>query len=193
MGKKHTWVVVATGALVLSVVTLFLPIMIYRNGEGAVRSFNVVGMMLDPTFATFVFRDYRGSFLYGLPYATIRNLAILLSVVGIAAIIMALVGIHSMTKQYESERPFRLALCGLLGTALPALTLLTLLLLSRSSFIGSMHVGPYLIVTPIAMAIACYAVTARHRVSVEEARLLAEAQRYIRPAGDLPPAYRYGR
>ena len=38
----------------------------------------------------------------------------------------------------------------------------------------------------IAMIIACLTVTARHRMSREEARIQAEARAYIRPAGDLP-------
>ena len=91
-----------------------------------------------------------------------------------------------MTKQYESEKPFRLAISGLIGTAIPSIVLLVLYLYSKNQYAGTMHLGAYIIITPIAMVLACMTVTSRHRLTQEEAKLEQEAKQYIRPAGDLP-------
>ena len=91
-----------------------------------------------------------------------------------------------MTKQYESEKPFRLAISGLIGTAVPSVVLLILYLYSKNQYAGTLHLGAYIIITPIAMVLACLTVTSRHRLTQEEAKLQQEAKAYIRPAGDLP-------
>lgn len=184
--KKNGWFMVATGAIVLSLISLLLPIVTYQNSQGISRSFNVFAIAFGRDFERFVFSEYTGSFLYGLDYGIIGFLSLALCLVGIGAIVMAFVGINSMTKQYESSQPFVLAVMGLVGTAIPSLTLLVLALISGKQYLGTLHLGAYIFVTPLAMLCAIAAVTARHRLSREEAQAAAAAAAYIRPAGDLP-------
>lgn len=184
--NKNGWYVLATGAIVLSLITLLLPIVSYTNAVGVTRSFNAFAIATDSTFAPFIFNEYQGEFLYGVSYGTITLCAVILCIIGLGAIILAFVGINSMTKQYESSKPFEYAVLGLVGTAIPSIVLLALYFVSASQYPGTMTVGPYLIVTPLAMLAAIGAVTARHRVSREEAQARAAAAAYIRPAGDLP-------
>lgn len=49
-----------------------------------------------------MFTEYRGEFLRGMSYSSVSTLVIVLCFIGVTAIILAFVGIGSMTKQYES-------------------------------------------------------------------------------------------
>ena len=49
-----------------------------------------------------------------------------------------------------------------------------------------MHLGAYIVITPIAMILACLTVTNRHRLTKDELQLQKEASLYIKPATDLP-------
>lgn len=186
MAKKNRWMAVATGAIVLSLSSLLLPVISYRSKTGLRSDYNIFALLGTSDFAQVVFGDYTGTFLKGFPYETIELYTKLLVAVGAGAIVLALVGINSMSKQYESNTPFILTLLGLVGTAIPSITLIVLYTMSAEQFMGTISLGPYAVVTPLAMICACMAVTARHRMTAEEARLQREASAYIRPAGDLP-------
>ena len=186
MAKKNRWMLVATGAIILSVSSLLLPVISYQGKVGVRHNYNILALLGDNDFAQVVFGDYMGTFLKGFPYETIELYTKILVAVGAGAIVLAFVGINSMSKQYESNTPFRLTLLGLVGTAIPSITLIVLYAMSAEQFRGTISLGPYAFVTPIAMICACMAVTARHRMTAEEARLQREASAYIRPAGDLP-------
>ena len=187
MVKKKTWLYIAVGAIVLSIASLLLPIISYRSAKtGVLSHYNIFKLFRPDDLIHTVFREYQGSFLRSMSNSSIGVWVVILSVLGIAAIVLAFVGIGSMAKQYESAWPFLLAIFGLVGTAIPSLVLLILFLFSMHQYAGTMYLGAYIFVTPIAMIIACLTVTAKHRMSREEARIQAEARAYIRPAGDLP-------
>lgn len=187
MDKKRNWLYFSITSIVLSILSLFLPIMSYQSGNtGVVSHYNIVKLLRNNELMTNVFAEYRGKFLRGMSYSAVSVWVILLCVVGVAAIILAFAGIKSMTKQIESEKPFRLTIVGLVGTAIPSVVLLILYLCSLNQYDGTMYLGAYIIVTPIAMVLACLTVTNRHRMTQEEVRLQREASAYIRPAGDLP-------
>lgn len=187
--RKHAWRIIATGAIILSIVSLWLPILTYTNADGVTEEFNLPDIMLDDSYRLeeFVFdNDYIGTDFEGVPLEDIRNYALVLGGIGIGAILLSFAGIHSMSKQRESSWPFRLTLLGLFGTSIPSLALLILFLLSEDQFKGDMQLGAYIVITPIAMVCAILAVNARHRLTRKEARIQLEAEAYIRPAGDLP-------
>ncbi len=193
--NKKGWLYLSVGAILASVVTLVLPVISYLDPSGVYQAYNVFGLLglsnVEP-LSTFVFADYEGTFLKGVSFEAITAMAAALCLLGVLAIVAALTGIFSMSKQYESEKPYRRARFGLVGTAIPALTLLVLYLFSFSQFPGVMWLGPYVFVTPVAMLLALRAVTARHRLSKEEAEARKIASAYIRPAGDLPIVKRRG-
>lgn len=193
MDKKKTWFYTSIGAIALSVLSLLLPVITYHSAKtGMTTRYNIIRMFNTRYLIKTVFSEYHGSFLRSMSNSGVAVAVIVLCVVGIAAIVLAFIGINSMTKQYESDMPFRLAICGLIGTAIPSVVLLMLYLVSKNQFRGTMHLGAYIFITPLAMVLACLTVTSRHRLSREEARIQAEARAYIRPAGDLPAVSRYG-
>ena len=71
-----------------------------------------------------------------------------------------------------------------MGTAVPSLALLVLFIVSQNQYAGNLTLGAYMIVTPIAMVLACLAVTERHRISQADANIRRMAQLCIQPAGD---------
>lgn len=187
MNNKKNWLIVSIGSICLSLLSLLLPVLSYRSARsGVVTGYNIFGLIRNSDMVENVFAEYNGDFLRGMSYSTVSTLIILLSIVGVAAIFCAFIGIRSMAKQYESAWPFRLALSGLVGTAIPSLTLLVLFFFSQNQYDGVMTLGTYIIVTPIAMVLACITIVNRHRLTQEEKRLQAEASSFIRPAGDLP-------
>ena len=194
MGKKQNWMYISIGSIVLSILSLFLPVITYQSARtGMIGRYNIIKLISNDELINNVFEEYTGEFLRGMSYSEVSTWVILLCAVGVGAIILAFVGIKSMTKQYESEKPFRLAISGLIGTAIPSIVLLVLYLYSKNQYAGTMHLGAYIIITPIAMVLACLTVTSRHRLTQEEAKLQQEAKAYICPAGDLPIIENIGR
>lgn len=187
MDKKKTWMYISIGSIVLSLASLLLPIISYKSAvTRQVTRYNIFGLLGRDEFIKNVFGEYTGTFLRNIEYSEVSLWIILICAVGVAAIVFAFVGIRSMTKQYESAVPFRLAIGGLIGTMIPAIILLTLYIVAKDQYAGTLHLGAYIVITPIAMALACLTVTGRHRLTQEEAKIQAEARAYIRPAGDLP-------
>lgn len=187
MNKKQTWMYASMGAIILSIASLFLPVLSYKSYQtGITKGYNIFKLINNSELIQNMFTEYHGSFFRDMSDSTVSVCMVLLCIIGVAAIVLAFVGIKSMTKQYESATPFYLAMSGLIGTAIPSVSLLILYLVSKNQYDGTMYLGTYIIVTPIAMVFACLTVTKRHRLSREESAIQREAQKYIRPAGDLP-------
>ena len=199
MTKKNTWMYISFSALFLSVVSLFLPIITYKNSNGKTYSYNVFRLFRGSDFIRNVLSDDNGAFMRNgknpiLKYFTSLTaedflpsfLTILITAVAVLAIVISIIGIFSMSKQYESNWPFTLTLIGLIGTAIPAVVLLIIYLISKKYFNEAISVGAYVFITPLAMIAAIITVTNRHRLSLQERRIQEEARRYLIPAGDLP-------
>lgn len=139
-------------------VSLLFPIITYTDKRGGVHPFNIF-KLLGGGFAAIVQEEYTGG---------------------------SLVGIRSMAKQYESQWPFRMTVCGLVGTAIPALLLIIAGILSSSSYMGKISLGAYVIVTPLAMVVSVLTVVRRHRLTRTELEIQKEAASYIHVAGNLP-------
>lgn len=187
MKRKKLWTNLSFWMLVLSIITVFLPVISYKHSTiDTKKGYNIFSMLQNKDFVMTVFgKEYQGEFMRGLSNTAMYVIVAVLAIVGAAAIISAFIGVNSMTKQYESPWPFRLALGGAIGTALPSVVLLVLILISKDQFAGEMEFGAYILITPAAMLVACIHTTGLHRETRAEAALRKEAEQYIRPAGDL--------
>ena len=199
MEKKKGWMIVSVGAIILGIVSLFLPVITYRNSNGTTYSYNVVKMLNASDFLNNVMSDNSGKVFQKsdstiVSYFSSLNaddflptfLTVTITIVGVIAIILSFIGIRSMSKQYESAWPFRLTIIGLIGTAIPAIALLIILAVSKKYLNSGIGMGAYVYITPLAMIAAIITVTNRHRLSVDEQRAQVEARQYLYPAGDLP-------
>lgn len=184
--KKKGWTYISLGGIVLSVITLFLPIIQYTSARGGFYSYNLIGFITEYNqFVNKVLYEFTSNAMVWVSSSAAAALVFVFAIIGVTAIVCAFIGVISMSKQYESVWPFRLAVLGIVGTAIPALAILIVFLLSHSYFLGDMKIGIYVIVTPLAMIAACIAVTYRHRLTTEQLAIQNEARKYIRPAGDL--------
>lgn len=188
--KNKNWMIISVGALALSLLSLFLPVVSYTTGAGRgvqqSYSFNIVELLDGNTFVQKVLSEYRGSFLSGLSEGSANAILTLLCVIGVAAIVLSAVGLRSMSKQYESAWPFRLTMVGIVCTAIPAVVILITVMMSGAQFRGVLRPGAYVFITPAAMIISCATVVKRYQLTQEELRIRKAAAAYIRPAGDLP-------
>lgn len=199
MNKKKTWMYIAIGAIILSVVSLFLPVITYQNSNGNVYSFNILKVIFNGSdFIDYVLMDNDGSFAAKVNNPALvsllsmssndalpKLLIALVAIIGVGAIVASFLGIRSMSKQYESAWPFRLTIIGLVLTAIPALAILILTLISKGYFANTIRLGAYVFITPLAMIAAIITVTNRHKMSLQEKQIQEEAKQYLRPAGDL--------
>lgn len=184
--KSKIWIRLALCGLIVSLISLLFPIITYTSyRDHTAHSFNLVGL-LKGGFAETAQREYTGKSWIELSTGAFDVIVAIVGVVGAASIVLALIGLRSMSKQYESQRPFQMTLCGLVGTAIPALLLLLAFGLSPNYYLGEVSLGAYVIVTPLAMVSSCLAVVKRHQLTRAELAIQKEASRYIHVAGDLP-------
>ena len=183
--QKKFWIYFSIGGLIVSLISLFFPIITYTNQIGTVTRFNIFHL-LGGGFAGIVQEEYIGKSMVVISQNTFDRIVAVVGVIGAVSIITSFIGIRSMSKQYESQWPFRMTLCGLIGTTIPAVLLMIAVLLSPEYYLGDISLGMYVIVTPVAMIASCLAVVKRHQMTRLELELQKEASMYIRVAGDLP-------
>ena len=197
--NKKTWIYIAVGAIILSMVSLFLPVITYQNSNGNVYSFNILRVITKGSdFIDYVLMDNDGSFADKVNNPALvsllsmssddalpKVLIALVAIMGVVAIVASFLGIRSMSTQYESAWPFRLTILGLILTAIPAFAILILTLISKDYFTNTIQLGVYVFITPIAMIVAIITVTNRHKITQEQKRIQEEAKKYLHPAGDL--------
>ena len=183
--QKKFWIYFSIGGLIVSLISLFFPIITYTNQIGTVTRFNIFHL-LGGGFAGIVQEEYIGKSMIVISQNTFDRIVSAVGVIGAVSIITSFIGIRSMSKQYESQWPFRMTLCGLIGTTIPAVLLMIAVLLSPEYYLGDISLGMYVIVTPVAMIASCLAVVKRHQMTRLELELQKEASMYIRVAGDLP-------
>lgn len=194
--KRTLWLIIALLCIAASIFTLFLPVVTYvvplggitlQNHEGAVPldatakvSLNILDF-LKPEELRVVLAEYKGDH-----FLTIDNIvATILGVVAFLAIVAALVGVITMSRQRPNRWQFVLALVGIIGTTIPSLLIFVLLALSVNSFPGTFVPGIYPILTPITMVLCLLLVTSRHRRTQEELRAMEASRGLIYRGGDL--------
>lgn len=183
---KKNWLYLSLGCLAVSVISLFMSVISYTNSRGDTKSYNIFNMIVDPnSFTEHVSREYNGNLFQSI-YAEAENaMIIVFAIIGVAAIVCAIAGVLLMAKQRPTNGSFALALIGLVGTALPALIILIMLLMSQNYFAGTIRAGLYEIITPLAMVFSIITVTMKHNRSKAQIEAWKRAEGYLRRGGDL--------
>lgn len=107
------------------------------------------------------------------------------AIIGIIAVICAIVGLALLSKQKDNTWSFVLTLIGLFGTMAPAILIFICVILLGNDFKGTISAGIYPIVSIIAMIISIIAATQVYRKNKEYNRKLKEADGLIFRGGDL--------
>lgn len=178
--KRSTWLTLTLLCLVLSVASMFLPVLTYQFENGYSIAFNVL-KFLEPKELFQVLSEYTGSYVVAFQ----EGLVTFLAVVAILAILSAFFGVITMSMQRPNFWQFVLALVGLIGTLIPSLLVYLAAILSVNYFPGTFTLGVYPIITPIAMGVCIYMVTRKHKLTQAQIEAEKRAAQYLRVAGDL--------
>lgn len=178
--KRNLWLYIVLLCIGASVLSLFLPVVIYVYPDGARVSFNVLSF-LDPTELSEVLSTYTGSFRVDID----DGVATALGIMAVLAIAAALTGVITMSRQRPNRWQFVLALAGIIGTAIPSVLILVMAVMSVNYFPGSFYPGTYPVVTLVTMVICMVTVTRKHQLTREQLRTVEAAKALIRPGGDL--------
>lgn len=181
--KGKELIITAYSGLAIALLSAFTTIVGYTDRWGNHRSFNIIDFLFlnGNGFDSFVSEDYRGQVIWTIEIGTIQ----VLTVIGILAIVFAVVGLKLISEQRENRTSFILTLCGLILTMLPALIILVCVFVVRDNYAGTISCGIYPFVAPIAMAVCIMAATQMHRDNLKYRIKQEKAEGLIFKAGDL--------
>lgn len=180
--KRGTWLGVALACLLISIISMFLPVLTYEYADGrTVIEFSVLDF-LDPDELTDVLSQYTGAFAVKVD----SSVAVILACLAVLAIVAAFVGVITMSVQRPNKWQFVLAMIGLVGTAIPSILVFAAVLLSVRYFPGTFSCGVYPVITPISMVVCMYMVTHRHRHTQAELEAEKRAAQHWHAPGDIP-------
>ena len=180
MKKNIRWMLPLLTCLVVSVASLFLPVLRYKYPSGHITNLNILDF-IKPEELNGILNTYSGALVIEIP----RVVVTILAVCAALSIIVAFAGVITMSRQRPNTWQFIMTLAGMVGTAVPSVLILLAVVLSVSFFPGSFRPGVYSIVTPVTMALCMVTVTKKHKKTQAELRAEERAKGLIRPGGDL--------
>lgn len=185
MNKKITektgWFYIAIGCVVISLLSLFLPILRYTDEQMAI-SFNIVDLIGgNEYFEAYVIDAYYGPVIWNIS----QTATTVLAVIAIIALICAVVGLLTLRVQRPNTKQFILTIVGLVGVSIPSVTVIVIVLLFGKYYYGTLTLGIAPVISPIALLISIGAVIRRKNKVAEEIQRELEAKGLIWKAGDL--------
>ena len=198
--KRNGWFYVAIGALLVSMLSLFTPIITYTEGTrpisflrilglnagsgssyGSFKTYNIIDLLKGDSLVKEVLTFYRGEVFWRIDTPEIIAMALLV----IVSLTASLVGICTMRSQYHRRWQFIMTLAGLIGTAFPSLVIFYAVNQSQKGFSGVIQCGIAPVIMPVAALISIIAVVYRRSSVQKEIRQRAKAENLIWAAGDL--------
>lgn len=181
MKKNILWLLPVLACIVASVASVFLPVLTYVYPNGQKVSFNVFSFVEQSEDLLDILASYNGPFEMYIDKVWLTILAFL----AVLAIILAFIGVITMSLQRPNTWQFVMALVGIIGTAIPAIIVIIAAPVSQRYLPGTFSFGVYPIITPIAMILCMITVTKKHKKTQAEIRAAEKAKGLIRPGGDL--------
>lgn len=183
--------------LTVSLISAFLPVIRYkstyefnpncfnaRHGFESYESYSVIEILSDfDYFRKTVLDEYNPEAEFNMEIGVWQ--IVIISLVGVAAIVFAIIGLRLVSKQKENVFSFILTLFALLLTMVPSVLIFSCVFLFRDEYLGEIRCGAYPIISPIAMIICIIAVTQVHRRNVMYKKKAKEAQGLIFRGGNL--------
>lgn len=181
--KRGTWLAIALTLLMVSLVSMLLPVLTYELNGREIASFNVLDVAGQSLELTAILSTYTGELSLDIdPWV-----ATLLAVLAGASVVAAFAGVITVSAQRPNRWQYLMAMTGLVGTLIPSVVIYVILILSLRYFPGTFRCGVYPIVTPIAMCICVYMVTHRYRHSRAQLYAQMAAEKHWRNPGGLLP------
>lgn len=175
------WFYVAIGCVAISLLSMFLPIITYREGS-LYFNFNVIDLVVgNNNFNYYVLEKYQGPVVWKITSEITSSLAI----VAVAALVCAIVGLITLRVQRPNTKQFIITFVGLVGISIPSIIIIVIVLMYGQYYAGTLSFGAAPIVSPIALIISMGAVIRRKNKVAEELRKEVEEKGLIWKAGDL--------
>lgn len=181
MKKNIYWLLPVLTCIAASVVSMFLPVLTYVYPNGREVSFNVLSFAKQSENLLDILDTYTGPFEVYIDKVWLTILALLAAL----AIVLAFVGVITMSLQRPNTWQFVMTLVGLIGTAIPAIIVVIAAPISQWHLPGTFIFGAYPIITPIAMILCMITVTRKHKKTQAEIQAAERAKGLIRSGGDL--------
>ena len=180
MNKKMNekgWFYMSMGCISISLLSLFLPIF-----QSYGINFNIIDLINGNSyFAQNVIGAYTGPVIWNITSDTVA----VLSVIAIAALICAIVGLVTLRAQYPNTKNFILTIVGLIGILIPSVVSVICVVGLGQYFPGGLRLGIAPIISPIAIIVSIGAVIRRKNKVAEELQKKAEEKGLIWKAGEL--------
>ncbi len=175
--EKMTWFYIAIGGIAVSLLSMFLPILKLDD-----IGFNIIDLVGgNETFDYYVISMYSGPVIWNITSSTVAFLAIL----GVAALVFAVVGLVTLRVQRPNTKNFVLTLVGMVGILIPSLTAIICVVIFGKYYYGKLSLGVAPIISPIAILVSIGVVIRRKNKVAEELRKEVEEKGLIWKAGDL--------
>ena len=183
MNKKMQigWFYVALGSMLISLISLFLPIFVCKTFEGT-KTFNVLDLVnSNSDFKEYVIGGYYGPVVLDLKTGEVTILVI----IGLLALLCAVIGLVTLKAQRPNTINFILTIIGLIGISIPSLIAIICVVKYGEYYIYGLSLGIAPIISPIAIIISIGAVIRRKNKVAEEIKKEMEQKGVIRKANDL--------
>lgn len=200
--SRNGWFYVAFGALIVSIISLFTPIVVYTEGMTR-RSFlqiitgrsastalgsstfygayTILDFLGGERFVKEVLTFYNGEVLWRIDSQDV----IVLAIIALVSLAASMVGICTMRSQYHRKWQFIMTVAGLAGTTLPSLLVFYAVNQSQKGFPGIIQCGIAPFVMPAAALVSIVAVVYRRSNVQRELKQRAAAENLIWTAGDI--------
>lgn len=178
--NKKRWLYTAALMLLLSVASSFLPVLSYRTQDGQVYRYNLIQLIQGGDFTRQVLYGYTDTVYWEINEAWVTAFA----VISVLSLLCAVIGLFTLRQQRPNIMQFWLTMVGLAGTSLPALLVLFAVLVFQKGFPGTLSIGLYPVIAPVAAIISVAAVYRRKNKYQEELRRELQARGKIWQAGE---------
>lgn len=178
---KMGWFYLAIGCVAASLLSMFLPIITYKQGNMKFN-FNIIDLVCgNSDFDYYVLACYEGPVVWKITPAITSILAI----AALVALICAVVGLVTLRAQRPNTKQFVITLAGLVGILIPSLVIIIIVLIYGRFYEGTLSLGIAPIISPIALMVSMGAVVRRKNKAMEELRKEVEGKGILLKAGDL--------
>ena len=203
--KRNGWFFVALGAICVSILSMFTPIIVYSEGfgppsflnilSGSVSApsgafygtYSVVDLVATDRFVSEVLTFYKGTVSWKIDTPQVAAMA----AIAFGSLVVSLVGICTMRSQHHRTWQFVMTLAGLAGTTFPSIMVFYAVQQSQRGFTGVIQCGIAPYIMPVAALVSVIAVVYRRssvRKELREMQRRAREQNLIWTAGDLGDA-----
>lgn len=164
--QKKKWFYAAVISLIVSIASAFTTVLSYISLEGDYYTFNIINLLSGEDFTRKVLIWYEGTVYWKIDSFWVT----VFSLISVLSLALAITGLITLRQQRPNTWQFSMTITALIGTALPALLILSAVLIFGKNFPGTLRCGIYPIVSPIATLISVLAVRRKKNIVLEERR-----------------------